>query len=143
MKAWYLYGTNDMRLKEVPDPVLKEGYLLAEIRCAQPSVTETQMIAGQINPFGFLEKIEKDPPEIILLDIKLGDESGFDILKKVKTENKDICVLMLTGLRDDTDIQTAKQLGADDYISKPLVTNYLERVILEKISLISMRKRRN
>jgi threonine dehydrogenase-like Zn-dependent dehydrogenase len=40
--------------------VLKEGYLLAEILCAQPSVTETQMVAGIGNPFGFQERLKKD-----------------------------------------------------------------------------------
>ena len=60
MKGWYLYGMNDMRLEEVPDPGLKEGYLLAEILCAQPSVTETQMVTGIGNPFGFQERLKKE-----------------------------------------------------------------------------------
>jgi threonine dehydrogenase-like Zn-dependent dehydrogenase len=51
---------NDMRLREVPVPALKEGHLLAEILCAQPSVTETQMVAGIGNPYGFQDRLKKE-----------------------------------------------------------------------------------
>ena len=60
MRGWYLYRINDMRLKEVPVPVLKEGHLLAEILCAQPSVTETQTVAGIGNPYGFQDRLKKE-----------------------------------------------------------------------------------
>lgn len=60
MKAWYLYGANDMRLIEVPDPELKEAHLIAKILCAQPSITETQMVGGSLNRFGFQERIKKE-----------------------------------------------------------------------------------
>ena len=36
MKAWRFYGFNDMRLDEVPDPVRREGHVIAEILCVQP-----------------------------------------------------------------------------------------------------------
>ena len=46
MKAWRFYGFNDMRLDEVPDPVQREGHVIAEILCVQPSVTEAQLAYG-------------------------------------------------------------------------------------------------
>ena len=46
MKAWRFYGFNDMRLDEVPDPVRREGHVIAEILCVQPSVTEAQLAYG-------------------------------------------------------------------------------------------------
>ena len=46
MKAWRFYGFNDMRLDEVPNPVRREGHVLAEILCVQPSVTEAQLAYG-------------------------------------------------------------------------------------------------
>lgn len=49
-----------MRLEQAPVPVLKEGHLLAKILCAQPSVTETQMVAGIGNPYGFQERLKKE-----------------------------------------------------------------------------------
>jgi len=46
MKAWRFYGFNDMRLDEIANPVLCEGYVIAEIQCVQPSVTEAQLAHG-------------------------------------------------------------------------------------------------
>jgi threonine dehydrogenase-like Zn-dependent dehydrogenase len=60
VKGWYLHGVNDMRLEQVAPPTLKEGYLLAEVLCAQPSVTETQMVAGIGNPYGFQDRLRKE-----------------------------------------------------------------------------------
>ena len=60
MKAWYLCGINDMQLREAAPPALIEGHLVAEILCAQPSVTETQMVAGIGNPYGFQDRVKKE-----------------------------------------------------------------------------------
>lgn len=46
MKAWRFYGFNDMRLDEVPEPVLRPGHVLVEPLCVQPSVTEAQLAQG-------------------------------------------------------------------------------------------------
>ena len=46
MKAWRFYGFNDMRLDKVPDPVRRDGHVIAEILCVQPSVTEAQLAYG-------------------------------------------------------------------------------------------------
>lgn len=46
MKAWRLYGFNDMRLDEVPEPVVRPGWVKARILAVQPSITETLIFAG-------------------------------------------------------------------------------------------------
>ncbi len=46
MRAWQFYGFGDMRLEEVPDPVLRDGHVLVEVLCVQPSVTEAQLAFG-------------------------------------------------------------------------------------------------
>lgn len=46
MKAWRFYGFNDMRLDDVPEPVLKPRHVLVEVLCVQPSVTEAQLAFG-------------------------------------------------------------------------------------------------
>ena len=42
MKAWRFYAFGDMRLDELPMPVVRPGHVLAQILCIQPSVTEAQ-----------------------------------------------------------------------------------------------------
>ena len=46
MQAWRFYGFNDMRLDEVERPVRREGHVIADILCVQPSVTEAQLAYG-------------------------------------------------------------------------------------------------
>lgn len=46
MKAWRFYQFNDMRLDDVPEPVLTPGHVLVEPICVQPSVTEAQLAKG-------------------------------------------------------------------------------------------------
>ena len=46
MKAWRFYGFGDMRLDEVPEPVLKPRHVIVEVLCVQPSVTEAQLAYG-------------------------------------------------------------------------------------------------
>jgi threonine dehydrogenase-like Zn-dependent dehydrogenase len=46
MKAWRFYAFGDMRLDDVPAPLLRPGHVLAQILCVQPSVTEAQLAFG-------------------------------------------------------------------------------------------------
>ena len=46
MRAWRFYGFGDLRLDEVPDPVMRPGHVIVEPLCVQPSVTEAQLAFG-------------------------------------------------------------------------------------------------
>jgi len=46
MKAWRFYGFNDMRMDDVPMPLVKPGHVIVKVRCVQPSVTEAQLAFG-------------------------------------------------------------------------------------------------
>ncbi|MCU0974869.1 MAG: zinc-binding dehydrogenase [Steroidobacteraceae bacterium] len=46
MKAWRVYGYGDMRLDEVPEPLVRPGWVKIRIRVVQPSITETLLFAG-------------------------------------------------------------------------------------------------
>jgi len=80
-----------------------------------------------------IEIVIRDQPQIVLLDVRLGSESGLDTLRQIKEINKDIKVIMVTALNDDESIAQAKALGADDYISKPFTANFLEGILLKKV----------
>lgn len=63
-----------------------------------------------------------DPlPDLVLLDVRLGLTSGFELLKVLKRDPRTghIPVVMLTGVEARTDIARSYQLGADSYIAKP------------------------
>ena len=69
-----------------------------------------------------LEKIENNPPDLILLDVMMPRMSGFECCRKIKSSPKlrDIPVLMVTALNSMEDIEQAVESGTDDFISKPV-----------------------
>ncbi len=67
---------------------------------------------------GALKIIEREPPDIVILDIMLPGKDGLEVLKDINREYK-IPVIMLTAKGEDTDRIIGLELGADDYISKP------------------------
>lgn len=85
--------------------------------------------------------VKKEQPHLILLDVRLGSDSGLDVLRKTKEINKEIKVIMVTALDDEDTIKQAKLLGADDYISKPFTAAYLNDFIIQKISHLSTKEK--
>lgn len=62
------------------------------------------------------------PPKVILLDLKLPKISGLEVLKQVKADErtKQIPIVVVTSSREDPDIKTAYELGANSYVVKPV-----------------------
>lgn len=57
--------------------------------------------------------------DLILLDIKMPNVDGFEVLKFVKETNPETKVIMLTGFADLKNAIESKKLGAEDFVSKP------------------------
>jgi len=58
-------------------------------------------------------------PSVIILDLRLGDEDGLDLLREIRSRS-DVPVIITTGHRcDDIDRVVGLELGADDYVIKP------------------------
>ncbi len=67
----------------------------------------------------FYEAMERETPDVVLLDIMLGDGDGLEVLKRVKSRYAGVSAIMLSALSKETDIVRGLNLGADDYIPKP------------------------
>jgi DNA-binding response OmpR family regulator len=67
-----------------------------------------------------LEAAKKDPPDIILLDIMMPKMDGFAALEQLKKDAtlKDIPVLVLSNLGQESDVKKGKEFGAVDFIIK-------------------------
>ena len=63
--------------------------------------------------------------DLLILDAKLPERNGFDVLREVRTRGVRTPVLMLTGLGAHEDKMRGFELGADDYITKPFSTEEL------------------
>ncbi len=87
-----------------------------------------------------LKNLQDDSPDIILLDIFLKDENGLDVLKKIKSEDALIPVLMITAYSDVNLAVQAIKLGADDFILKPLDFEQLEVAMQKAVKNISLQR---
>ena len=78
-----------------------------------------------------LQHIENQIPDIILLDLNMPEISGYDFLKMIKSDEnrKNIPVLVISALDSNESKLKVKNLGAVDFIPKPLILKEL----LEKI----------
>lgn len=65
-----------------------------------------------------LEQIEKERPDLILLDVTLAQGNGYSTCTAIKADY-DIPIIFLTALGDEFSVVTGLDMGADDYISKP------------------------
>ena len=75
---------------------------------------------------------KKEKPRIILLDVNMRGLSGIETLEAIREFDKEAVIIMVTGVKDDDTINKALSLGANDYITKPLSLEYLEKVVLLK-----------
>ena len=67
-----------------------------------------------------------DPPDVLLVDVRLPDGNGLELLSEVRTRGSAIAVVMLTGSGDEALVVTALRSGADDYVVK--AGAYIERL---------------
>ena len=65
-----------------------------------------------------LEKIEKEKPDLVILDVMLPDQDGFAVCRDIRKRSA-VPIIMLTARGDVTDRVVGLELGADDYMPKP------------------------
>ena len=81
-----------------------------------------------------VEFLEDHMVSLLLLDINLGENSGFDLCKKIR-ENYDMPILFVSARTSDDDVLIALNIGGDDYIKKP----YVLSILLAKVKAILTR----
>lgn len=82
-----------------------------------------------------VEMFHSVDPSLILLDVMLPKMDGFDVCKKIRSENKQVPILMLTAKSEEVDKVLGLEIGADDYMTKP----FSIRELLARIKAILRR----
>ena len=67
-----------------------------------------------------LRQVEQVRPTIVLLEVTLPDAAGFDICRELRKIDTGVPVIMMSSRSDEIDVVVALEIGADDYVSKPL-----------------------
>jgi len=83
-----------------------------------------------------LAKLEKEKVDLVLLDISMPGINGVETLRRIKEMDKNIKVIMVTGTKPDEEsiYKRCQELGAINYIHKPLEMDELERIVLKELS---------
>ena len=66
-----------------------------------------------------LEAVEKEKPDLALLDVMLPDIDGFEVCRRIRAMDNKIGIIMLTARTQEMDKVTGLMTGADDYVTKP------------------------
>jgi DNA-binding response OmpR family regulator len=90
-----------------------------------------------------LAEVRKGKPDIVLLDIKMEGMNGLEVLQEIKAFDPAIKVIMVTVASDQETRQKAQDLGADDFIKKPLHTSYLEGTVSLKVAALVRERKKN
>src|SRR3989440_10141843 len=111
------------------DPALT----LEQVRRAFPAPAHTVAVAG--TGAEGIEHVRADPPDIILLDLRLPDQSGLEVYRHIRRIDARIPVIFVTVAKAaDAAIEAMKQ-GAYDYLFKPLDLHQLQRVVGEALDV--------
>ena len=93
-----------------------DARLIKEMLAEAPDVSFELESANRLS--AGLKCLDKETPDVILLDIGLPDSQGLDTLKKVYAQAKVVPIVVLTGLEDEAVGVEAVQQGAQDYLVK-------------------------
>ena len=111
---------DDARLREHYIEILKlEGYEVVEARNGREGV----------------ERARREPPDLVLCDITMPEMNGHRVLETLRGETRTAHVpfVFLTGWNEREDIRTGMNLGADDYLTKPVVADELAAAIRARL----------
>ncbi|MFQ5706387.1 MAG: response regulator [bacterium] len=75
--------------------------------------------------------LKSKKPDIVFLDIKLPGIGGVDILKMTKQYDQDVSVVMISGHADENTAKETLQLGAFEYICKPIDLERIREILAQ------------
>src|SRR6202521_2761732 len=67
-----------------------------------------------------MRQVEQSRPNLVLLEVTLPDGSGFDVCRELRKMDAAVPVIMMSSRSDEIDVVVALEIGADDYVTKPL-----------------------
>jgi DNA-binding NtrC family response regulator len=77
-----------------------------------------------------MEYLADRPCDVVLLDVKMPGVGGLEVIKRIKEEHPGVEVILLTGHGSAQDADRGMQLGAFDYVMKPVKIDVLVRLLI-------------
>ncbi len=112
-----------------------------KILCVDDEPLNLELLEAYLIPEGYevfkaadghsaIQMVEAVKPHVVLLDIMMPGIGGIDTLKEIKKIDPHVGVIMVTALEDDEVAKCALELGAFDYVTKPIDFEHLKTVVL-------------
>ena len=105
-------------------PLLREG--IAAILSNQPDMT---LLAAAANGCEAIQQYREQQPDVTLMDLRLPDMSGIDVLIAIRAEFPAARIIMLTTFEGDVEVQRALEAGARGYLLKSMPPKELVEAI--------------
>ncbi|HEX7548498.1 MAG TPA: response regulator [Candidatus Methylomirabilis sp.] len=85
-----------------------------------------------------LRRLKEEQPHMMLLDIRMPVMDGLEVLRRAREIDREVGIVMVTAVNEESMGREALRMGAYDYITKPLDFDYLERVLWVKITMMTL-----
>ena len=84
-----------------------------------------------------LDAVKAKKPDLMLLDLMMPGIDGFEVIRRLRAsdDTKDIPIIILSALNSEQDISKGFQLGANDFINKPVIMEKLFASVTTQINL--------
>lgn len=90
-----------------------------------------------------LDAVAAKKPDLILLDLMMPGIDGFEVLRRIREnpETADIRIVILSALNSNEDVVKGYNLGADDFIMKPIIMEKLLTTVITQIQMIQAKRK--
>lgn len=107
--------------------------------CMQILEEEYELLVARDGEEAVLKAL-KDHPDLILMDLSLPKKNGWEATKDIKKKDKNIPIIALTAHALLGDKERAKEVGCDDYLSKPFLAHQLQNIVEENLKKYETKK---
>lgn len=96
----------------------------------------TFQIQTATNGQAALDIISSDTPDLVLLDLMMPGIDGFEVIERVRAfeKTKNLPIIILSALNSEADIVRGMQLGANDFVNKPIIMEKLLNSVAKQIN---------
>lgn len=90
-----------------------------------------------------LDAVAAEKPDLILLDLMMPGIDGFEVIRRLKNDPQtaDIRIVILSALNSNEDVVKGFNLGADDFIMKPIIMEKLLSCVVTQLQVVESKRR--
>ena len=90
-----------------------------------------------------LDAVAQQKPDLILLDLMMPGIDGFEVIRRLREnpETADIRIVILSALNSNEDVVKGYNMGADDFIMKPIIMEKLLTTVITQMQIVQSREK--